>query len=292
MAGSRDQLVSAAKACDALKRSNYKGARCIGLHLEGPFIAPRYAGVHLASNIRNASLEEVMTLQRLSGGSIKMVTMAPEIPGVLEILGNLVAQNIICSIGHSDADFDTVKQAVDNGFRCVTHCYNRIRPFHHREPGAVGVALTDQRLTVELIVDEHHLHPNAVELAWRMKGPEKIVLVSDAMAPAGLIDGTYPSTIGELTLEGERLTDSLGRLAGSVVSLNQAVKNLLDYTGCELTDAFRTVTYNPAKLLGINKQKGSLYPGKDADIVALTPQFEVVMTMVEGEIISGLISVE
>lgn len=292
MGGSRDQLVSVAKAFVALKEYNYKGARCLGLHLEGPFIAPRYAGILLTSNIRNASIEEMMTLQRLSGGNIKMVTMAPETPGVLEMVQGLAGQNIICSIGHSDADFVTAKQAVDFGFRCVAHCYNRIRPFHHREPGALGVALTDDRLSIELIVDPSHLHPNAVEMAWRLKGPEKVILVSDAMAPSGLIDGKYDSSVGELNLANERLTDSLGRLAGSVVPLNEAVKNLLDYTGCELTDAFRTVTYNPARLLGINKHKGSLYPGKDADLVALTPQFEVVMTMVEGEIISGLISVE
>ncbi|HOP75732.1 MAG TPA: N-acetylglucosamine-6-phosphate deacetylase [Bacillota bacterium] len=292
MSGSRDQLVAVARAYHELQEDNYKGARCLGLHLEGPYLSNRFSGIHSPYHLRSATLEEVTTLNRISGNGIKMVTMAPEVPGVLELAKELSNAGIICSIGHSDADYATAQKAVDEGFSCVTHCFNGVRPFHHREPGVVGVALTDDRLRIELIADEHHLHPNTVMLAWKMKGFERIILVSDAMAPAGLVDGNYNTAMGELSLVDGRLTDSMGRLSGSAITLEQAVKNFWDYTGCELTDAFRAATYNPARLLGINKRKGSLYPGKDADLIVLTPQLDVVMTMVEGEIISGIIAVD
>lgn len=292
MSGSRDQLVSVARAYHEFQEDDYKGARCLGLHLEGPYLSSRFAGVHSPYHLRNATLEEITTLNRISGDAIKMITMAPEVPGVLELAKELSKSGIICSIGHSDADYATAQKAVDEGFSCVTHCFNRLRPLHHREPGVLGAALTDDRLRIELIVDEHHLHPNIAMLAWKTKGPERIILVSDAMAPAGLLEGNYDSALGELSLVEGRLTDSMGRLAGSIITLEKSVKNFWDYTGCELTDAFRAATYNPARFLGINKHKGSLYPGKDADLIVLTPQLEVVMTMVEGEVISGIVALD
>lgn len=292
MAGTRDQLVSVAKAYREVQTVEYKGAGCFGIHLEGPYLASRFAGMHSACNFRAASFEEVMTLQQLSGEGIKMITMAPEAPGVMDVSRNFQKAGIICSMGHSDADYAVAKEAARNGFSCVTHCFNEMRSFDPQEPGIVGMALSHHRLRVELILDGYHLHPNTVELAWKLKGSEKVILVSEAMAPAGLVDGVYPSSAGELTLSKGKITDGLGILAGSGITLDRAVKNLLEYTDCELPEAIRTVTYNPAKLLGINKRKGSLYPGKDADLIALTPDLEVVMTMIGGEIISGLITLD
>jgi len=292
ISGSNEQLISVAQAYRELQEYEYKGARCLGLHLEGPYLSYRASGIHTSYHLRNADMEEIMALNRISGNAVKMMTMAPEIPGVPELAKVLSEEGIICSIGHSDANYATALKAVDDGFSCVTHCFNGSRPFHHREPGVTGVALTDDRLRIELIADEHHLHPNTVMLAWKMKGPERIILVSDAMAPTGLAEGNYGTTIGELSLVGGKLTDSMGRLAGSATTLEVAVKNFWEYTDCELTDAFRAATYNPARLLGINKRKGSLYPGKDADLIVLTPQLDVVMTMVEGEIISGIIALD
>jgi N-acetylglucosamine-6-phosphate deacetylase len=145
---------------------------------------------------------------------------------------------------------------------------------------------------VELVADGVHLHPATLELVLRAKGPESIILVSDAMSPTGMPNGKYQTSEGELTLYKGSLTNQDGKLAGSVLTLERAVKNFMDFTGCELTDALRMATYNPARYLGLNKRKGSLYPGKDADLVALTPDLDVVMTMVEGEVISGLISLD
>lgn len=290
--GTRDELVAVAKAYAELQNLDYKGAKCLGIHLEGPYLSPHFAGVHHASNFRAASFEEVMMLQQLSGGGIKMITMAPEAPGVMDVSRNFQKAGIICSMGHSDANYAEAEAAARNGFSCVTHCFNEMRPFDPLEPGLVGLALAHHRLRVELIADGFHLHPNTVELAWRLKGSEKVILVSEATGPAGLVDGVYALPEGELRLSKGKITDSAGRLVGGAVTLDRAVKNLLEYTDCELPEAVRTVTYNPAKLLGINKRKGSLYPGKDADLIALTPELEVVMTMVGGEIISGMISMD
>lgn len=287
-----DNLANVAKALAGIREKPYKGACCLGLHLEGPFLSPKYYGTHLNNELREPDLEEILKLHQMSEYGIKMVTLAPELPGAMEVAASLVDKGILCAIGHSDADFETAITAITNGFSCITHCFDQLRPFHHREPGVIGAALLRSELMVELIADGVHLHPSTLELVLNIKGPEQIILVSDAMLPAGMPNGTYQTNEGELTLEKGSLTNQKGNLAGSVLTLERAVKNFMDFTGCELTDALRMATYNPARYLGINKRKGSLYPGKDADLVALTPDLDVVMTMVEGEIISGLISLD
>lgn len=288
--GTRDQLVSVAKAFAALKAIEYKGARCLGLHLEGPYLAPSRAGIHSVDNLRLPNLEEVLTLHQISGQGVKMVTMAPELPGALKMAAALLGEGMVVSIGHSDADYDTAQAAILAGFCCATHCFNQMRPFHHRDPGVLGAVLTETSFPLELIADGVHLHPATLEMAWRMKGAEQLILVSDAMAPAGLHDGLHSMPEGQFTLEKQRLSDASGQLAGGVGTLIGAVKRMFEQTQCDLTGAFRMATYNPARLLGINKRKGSIYPGKDADIIALTPDLDVVMTMVGGEVISGLIT--
>lgn len=289
---SYDNLVNVARAFAGMGKKPYKGARCLGLHLEGPFLSPKYYGTHLIDALREPNLEEILNLHRLSEFGIKMITLAPELPGAMEIAATLVDKGILCAIGHSDADFETTITAITNGFSCITHCFNQLRPFHHREPGVLGAALLRSELMVELIADGIHLHPATLELVLKAKGQEKIILVSDAMLPTGMPNGKYQTAEGELILEKGSLTNQKGNLAGSVLTLERAVKNFMDFTGCELTDALRMATYNPARYLGINKRKGSIYPGKDADLAALTPDLDVVMTMVEGEIISGLISLD
>lgn len=287
-----DHLLKVAKAYVEMSSTEYKGARCLGLHLEGPFLSPIYNGIHSRDTLRNPDLEEVLTLHRLSDFGVKMITLAPELPGAMELAAVLTNKGILCAIGHSDADYEIALTAITNGFSSVTHCFNQLRSFHHREPGVLGAALLRPELSVELIADGIHLHPATLELVLKAKGPEEIILVSDAMSPTGMPNGKYQTSEGELTLYKGSLTNQDGDLAGSVLTLERAVKNFTDYTGCELTDAIRMATYNPAKRLGINKRKGSIYPGKDADLVALTPDLEVVMTMVEGEVISGLISLD
>ncbi len=289
---SREKLERIAKSYAALDELEYKGARCLGIHLEGPYISTKYPGIHSETHLRLPSVGEVSTLQRLSKGGIKIVTMAPELPGALDVAETLADEGIISQIGHSAADFNTTLEAISAGFKGVTHCFNQMTPFHHREPGIIGAALTRPELNVELIADGVHLHKAAIDIVYRAKGPEGIILVSDAMAPAGLLDGYFHTSVGDLTLTMDALRNETGQLAGSALTLDKAVKNIIQYTDCALSEAFRMATYNPARLLGINKRKGSLYPGKDADLVIMTNDLEVIATMVNGEVISGLISLD
>jgi N-acetylglucosamine-6-phosphate deacetylase len=287
-----EMLNEVAEAYANLNVANYKGARCLGLHLEGPYLSPEFPGIHSANYLRLPSLDEILDIHRISNFGVKLITMAPELDGALEIAPTLTKAGIVCSIGHSGSDYETGIRAIDAGFSCVTHCFNQLRPFHHRDPGILGVALTRPELSVELIVDGNHLHNVTVDMVWKLKGPENIILVTDAMSPTGMPDGTYKSINGDLTLSKNLIQNQDGKLAGSVLTLDVAVKNMLKITECSLTDVFRMVTYNPARLLGLNKYKGSLYPGKDADLVVLTTELDVIMTMVGGEIISGLISID
>lgn len=287
-----DQLLAVARSYEFLNNSSYKGAKCLGLHLEGPYLSPKFAGMHNLTELRPPSLEEIREIYRVSNNGLRMITMAPELDGALETAATLVEMGIVCAIGHSDSSYETGLKAMEAGFSSVTHCFNQLHPFHHRDPGVLGAALTRPELTVELIADGVHLHPAVIDTVWRLKGPENIILVTDAMAPAGMPDGSYQSLNGELIVTAGTVKNEAGKLAGSVLTLDEALKNMLKFTECTLTDVFRMVTYNPARLLGINKHKGSLYPGKDADLVVLTTDLEVIMTMVGGEVISGLISID
>lgn len=287
-----DQLLAVARSFQFLSNSSYKGAKCLGLHMEGPYLSPKLAGMHNLTELRAPSLDEILQIHRASNSGLKMITLSPELDGALETAAQLVELGIICAIGHSDASYETGLKAIETGFSSVTHCFNQLRPFHHRDPGVLGTALTKPELAVELIVDGVHLHPAVIDMVWRLKGPENIILVTDAMAPTGMSEGTYQSLNGDLTISAGAVRNEAGRLAGSILTLDEAIKNMLRFTECTLTDVFRMATYNPARLLGINKHKGSLYSGKDADLVVLTTDLEVIMTMVGGEVISGLISID
>jgi N-acetylglucosamine-6-phosphate deacetylase len=283
MSGPETDLQAVAHAYRELTDRPYQGARCLGIHLEGPYLAANFAGTHRTDARRPPSKAEILRLQKDSDFGIKIVTLAPELPGALELAADLISRGVVCAIGHSNADYEKACAAADCGFTCVTHCFNQLRPWSHREPGVAGAVL---------IADGLHLHPAALELLWRTKGAKRLILVSDGMAPAGLGDGVYSGYCGPLRATGLRLTTAAGSLAGGNFTLEQAVKNFWEFTSCELTDAVRMATYNPARLLGIDAAKGSLVPGKDADLIAMTPEFDVVMTMIDGEIVSGLITVE
>lgn len=276
-------------------QSASKGAQCLGLHLEGPFIAEKFSGSHNSAKIESInlpqSLRTIERLQKLSHNGIKMITIAPELSGALELAQELTKMGIICSMGHSDADYETTAAAIDAGFSCATHLCNQTKRFHHREPGLLGAVLLDKRVNTEVIGDGIHLHPKTLEMLWRLKGEEQMILISDALAPSGLNEGVHQTFVGDVIYKSDCMITPAGKLAGGAITLERAVKNFMDFTDCDCTQALRAATYNPAKNLGINKQKGSIYPKKDADLVALTPDFEVVMTMVGGEIISGMINI-
>jgi N-acetylglucosamine-6-phosphate deacetylase len=259
----------------------FAGAAPAGLHLEGPMLSATRRGAHPAELLRSPTPALVQEWTR--HGGVTMVTLAPELPGAPEVTRLLVDAGVVVAIGHTDASTDQVLVALDAGASYVTHLWNAMAPLIHREPGPVGVALADERLTVGLIADGIHVHPLVVAVAQRVLG-RRLNLVTDAVAALGLPPGSQRFGTRQVTVDetGVRLDD--GTLAGSALGLDQAVRNLVAFSGCALHEAVATVTTTPARLLGL-QTKGSIRPGGDADLTLLTPDLEVAATLIAGRLV-------
>ncbi len=256
----------------------------LGAHLEGPFLAEVRRGAHPKEFLSLPSPDFVRTLLFGLEKVVKIWTLAPELPGAWEVMEELKKKGVIVAAGHSDASFEEALRAFSLGVSLVTHLFNGMRPLHHREPGLCGAALVSE-VFVSLICDGVHVHPAVVTLVAKLKGFERIVLISDAVAPTGLPDGEYP-LFGQMVYVEHgvpRLPD--GTLAGTTLTMERAVKNFLEYTGCSLPQAVRCATLNPARLLGIDAQKGSLAVGKDADLVVFDRDFHVHYTILAGKVV-------
>ncbi|MBA7672952.1 N-acetylglucosamine-6-phosphate deacetylase [subsurface metagenome] len=214
-----------------------------------------------------------------------MVTIAPEMPGAIDLIDYLHKQGIIVSVGHSNATYVQAQAGIQAGLSHVTHTFNAMRGLHHREPGVVGTALSSPKLTVEIIADGIHLHPVVIKILLQAKGSEKVVLITDAIRATGMSEGIYDLGGQEVTVaKGQaRLKD--GTLAGSVLTMDKAVRNLVTKVGVSLMEAVQMATFNPAKRLGVEDRKGSLESGKDADIVILNKKLEVELTMIAGKVV-------
>jgi N-acetylglucosamine-6-phosphate deacetylase len=258
------------------------GARPLGLHLEGPFLNPLRRGAHPPEHLRPPDLATSADWSPATG--VRLVTLAPELPGALALTRRLVEQGVLVSMGHSDATYAQAQAGLAAGITYGTHLFNAMAPFNHREPGLAGALLADTEAVVGLIVDEVHVHPGAVTLAWRAKGPSGVCLVTDAMAGLGLGAGRYQLGEREVRVENgaARLAD--GTLAGSVLSLDQAVRNLAALTGCGVTAAVAAATSVPAAVLGLSDRYGRLIPGAAADLVLLTADLQVAATWVGGRL--------
>jgi len=271
-------------ACDAMQDSRgAPGATALGLHLEGPFIAPTRAGVHAREAI--AAAERAAFHEAAARGLLRLVTLAPERAGALALISWLRAQDVVVSLGHTDATFEELGAGIDAGATMVTHLYNAMSPFTHRAPGAVGAALTDGRVVAGLIADGVHVHPAAIKLARAAKGPGGIALVTDAISAAGLGPGRYTLAGQEVISDGVavRLAADGVTLAGSALTLDQAVRNYLRFTGVVPEEALQLVTEVPARLLGASAAtKGRLAIGADADLVLWSKDLEVEHTLVAG----------
>lgn len=266
-----------ARAQDALLAgppTGWRGASPLGLHLEGPFLSPDAAGAHRVDLLRLPSIDGIDRWRPDRG--VRMVTMAPELPGALPVIELLASRGIVVSVGHSQASADHVEAAIAAGARSVTHLFNAMSPLHHREPGVAGVALSDERLTVGLIADGIHLDQRIVALAERALG-DRLVLVSDAVALLG-VEGVDP-------VDGVRLRD--GTLAGSVLPLVQAVRNLVEFSGCSPGRALAAAGAVPAALLG-DAERGTLRAGARGDAVVLDGDLSLVATVVDGETIHAV----
>ena len=272
--GAYDHAVAAAAAARAVARP---GPRILGVHLEGPFLSPRWPGAHDPRHLQAPSPALIERLER--AGAIALVTLAPELPGALELIEALVARGVVVSCGHSDADAEIADAAFDAGARAITHLHNAHRRFAHRDPGLGGVALVRPEVTVQAIVDGVHLAPEVAYAAF-LTARERFSLVTDAMAATGLGDGHHRLGSREVEVAGmtARLAD--GTLAGSVLTMDAAVRNLVTLGASEV-QALLAATRAPARLLA-HPTLGVLAPGLPADIVVLDDELEVRATLVDG----------
>lgn len=262
-----------------------EGAIILGVHLEGPFISPKKIGAQRLDQLLMPDITLIEHWQKITKNIIKIVTLAPELPNSADFIRYLQQHNIIASIGHSDATYAETQSAIDAGIHYATHVFNAMRGIHQREPGAVLAALLSDQVATELIVDGKHLHSAIVELILKLKNKEKMILITDAMRAKCLGDGTYDLGGQAVTVKHGVATLADGTLAGSTLTLPSAIRNMMHFTNCSLFDAAKMASENPAKALGIFHKKGSIAVGKDADLVVLDEQYQVVMTVCGGVIV-------
>jgi N-acetylglucosamine-6-phosphate deacetylase len=263
--------------------ANRDGARArpLGIHLEGPFLSHAKRGVHSPALLRPASLELFENMWQAARERINVLTIAPEIQGATGLIAEAARRDVLVSVGHSDAQLAQAEAGIRAGARHATHTFNAMRSLDHHEPGILGAVLTDNAVTADIIVDGIHVDPVVVDLFVRAKSINGAVLITDAISATGMPDGTY--RLGGLEVEvHDGRCEIDGRLAGSVLTLDRAVRNVVEFTGTSLQHAVQMATLNPARALRIAERKGTLTAGADADIVVLTPAGEVMQTIVGG----------
>ena len=267
--------------------SQAPGARRLGLHLEGPMLSPARVGAHDAAAVAggHAALEAVLD-ELIASDALRIVTLAPERPGALALIRRVRDAGVVVSLGHTEATHAELVAGVDAGASFVTHLYNTMRPFQHREPGSVGAALTDDRLTVGMIADAVHAHPAALNLALRAKGWEHVALVTDAVSATGCPPGTYALAGAPIVSDGETARRLDGTLAGSTLTLDRAVRIMIEHAGAHVEEALSMATQVPARLLD-RDDLGRLAVGCAADLVLWSSSMEVEATYVGGRLAFG-----
>ncbi|MEV3966439.1 N-acetylglucosamine-6-phosphate deacetylase, partial [Nocardia sp. NPDC050193] len=255
-----------------------------GIHFEGPFISPCRKGAHSEALLRHPDPADVRKLIDAARGQARMVTLATELPGGLDSVRLLAEHGVIAAVGHTDATYEQTVQAIEAGATVATHLFNAMPPLGHRAPGPIAALLEDERVTVELINDGTHLHPAALELAFRHAGPGRVAFITDAMDAAGIGDGRY--LLGPLEVEVSegvaRLVEG-GSIAGSTLTQDRAFQRAVTIDRLAVEDVVAALSANPARLLGIDDRVGSLEPGKDADLVLLDENFELKGVMRKGD---------
>jgi N-acetylglucosamine-6-phosphate deacetylase len=257
-------------------------ARLVGVHLEGPFVNPARRGALPAEGLRPPDVAEFLALAETAQGRLKVITLAPELPGAADIVAAARHRGVVVSMGHTDATYEQALEAIEWGVRQATHCFNGMRPFHHRDPGCLGAILSSPRLSAELIADGVHVRPGAMALLLAAKGPQGTILVTDGIAAAGLGDGAYSLAGEAIQVQGGVASLPDGTLAGSVTTMDQAVRNVVQLGLAPLADAVRMASTNPAAALDLGQRLGRIAPGFAADLVALDERLEVAMTFVGG----------
>lgn len=286
MTQSKENITKALQAVKEYRAANKKeGARVAGVHLEGPFIAAAHKGAQPLEYVKEPDIATFDEYNAASGNCIKIVSLAPEIEGADKLIAHLSANGVVASIGHTGAKYADIKKAVEAGAKNVTHTYNAQTALHHREVGTVGSAMLFDELNCEMIADTIHVSVPAMQLLAKNKTVDKLTLITDAMRAKGIPDGV--SELGGQTVyvkNGEaRLED--GTLAGSVLRMNNAVRNAFEKVGIPFLQAVDCATINPATNLGLADEIGSIKVGKKADFTVLNNEFEVLLTVRDGEIV-------
>jgi len=263
------------------------GARIGGVHLEGPYINPAHRGAQLSSFIRKPENHEY--LPWLESGVVSIITCAPEIEGCAPLIRDAVRLGVRVAIGHSSARYEQVKAAADMGATQATHLFNGMVGLHHRDPGTAGGILDDDRLLAQVICDGAHLHPAVVRLILKTKVSSRVALITDSIRGAGLADGMYENRGQSILVKDGVARDPEGRLSGSTLTMDQALRNLITFTGCSLEEALLMVTTVPAEEMRLGARKGRLAPGYDADLVFLDKELKVAATMVSGEFVYNVL---
>ncbi len=281
-----DELVEIIKTYVRLFENDvFAGSTPLGLHLEGPFLNPEKKGAFDEHWLRIPDLKEAQAFLEAGKGWIKQITIAPELPNAPELAAYLRANNVVAAMGHTNATYECASAALRGDFRHVTHTFNAQRTFTQREPGVFGAVMDSDDVTAELICDTIHVHPGAIKMAARCLSPEQIVLITDAIGGAHLPDGVYGSLGQRVTIKGGLVLLDSGTIAGSTVALNRALHNAAQHMEYNYRQVVRMASYNPAKLLGLDKDYGSISAGKLASVIAVEVGGDVVMNLVEGKIV-------
>jgi N-acetylglucosamine-6-phosphate deacetylase len=277
-----DRLANAIEATQS--GGDPKEARPLGIHLEGPFLSHKRRGVHPPAYLLAPTVEIFDRLWQAARGHVKVLTIAPEIPGAMEVIPEAARRGVCVSLGHSDAEMPVARNAVAAGARHATHTFNAMRPLDHRDPGIIAEVLSDDRITADMIVDGIHVDPAVVKIFLQSKGYERAVLITDAMSATGMPEGRYQLGPIEVEVKDGKATAN-GSLAGSVLTMDRAVRNVTQFSDWTLRDAVRAATLNATKAVGMSGEFGILQPGAWADFTVLSSSGEVLKTAVGGLVV-------
>lgn len=261
------------------------GAEPLGIHLEGPYLSAKRRGAHLVSWLRAPDVAEIERVLALTRGHLRLITLAPELPGATAMIERLIAAGVTVSIGHSDATYEQTQEAIRLGVTHATHCCNAMRPLHHRDPGPLGAIAQIHDISGELIADGVHVHPAMMNIVIKSLGAERTIVITDALSAAGLPDDTpfeFAGQPAQLVQGAARLAD--GTLTGSVLTMDQALRNIVQMTEATLQQAVGMLTVNPARAARVSERKGRLQAGYDADVVLLDSSLTLQATFCQGKL--------
>jgi N-acetylglucosamine-6-phosphate deacetylase len=277
-----EQLRTAVQAID----SWWEGAEPLGIHLEGPYINAARRGAHMVSWLRKPSSMEAEQVLRLTNGHLRLITLAPELPEAPAMIQRMIAAGVTVSMGHTDATYEQAKEAIRLGITHATHCCNAMRPLHHRDPGPLSAISQTPQVYGELIVDGVHVHPAMLRVMIKLLGPKRTIVITDALSAAGSAEDTtfyFAGQPAQLIHGAARLAD--GTITGSVLTMDQALRNLLHMTSVSLQEAVRMLTLNPARAARVAQRKGRLRAGYDADILLFDKSLSLQATLCQGNVV-------